>query len=83
MTLDRQTLNGSLKVIFNPEGLSAHPHGRAGSRKLKKLFQELKIPSWQRRRIPILIQDDKVVAVGNLFVDKAFYGSDCELVWDK
>ncbi|OIN27132.1 tRNA lysidine(34) synthetase TilS [Vibrio barjaei] len=83
VTLDRQTLSGSLKVIFNPEGLSAYPHGRAGSRKLKKLFQELKIPSWQRRRIPILMQGDKVVAVGNLFVDKAFYGSDCELVWDK
>ncbi len=83
MTLDRQTLTGELHVSFNPEGLSAHPYGRAGSRKLKKLFQEHNVPSWQRRRMPILMLDNKVVAVANLFVDKAFYGSDCELVWDK
>ncbi|GAL36181.1 tRNA(Ile)-lysidine synthetase [Vibrio maritimus] len=37
----------------------------------------------QRRRTPILMMGDRVVAVANLFVDKDFYGSDCELVWDK
>ncbi|WP_445206088.1 tRNA lysidine(34) synthetase TilS [Vibrio sp. 10N] len=83
MQLDRTTLTEPLVVMFEPEGLSAHPHGRAGSRKLKKLFQEYHIPSWQRRRTPILMMGDKVVAVANLFVDKDFYGSDCELVWDK
>jgi tRNA(Ile)-lysidine synthase len=83
MTLNREALIGPLVVIFEPEGLSAHPYGRAGSRKLKKLFQEYQIPSWQRRRTPILMMGDKVVAVANLFVDKDFYGSDCELVWDK
>lgn len=83
MTLNRAALTEPLVVMFEPEGLSAHPHGRAGSRKLKKLFQEYQIPSWQRRRTPILMMGDKVVAVANLFVDKDFYGSDCELVWDK
>lgn len=83
MTLTRSALTEPLFVMFEPEGLSAHPYGRAGSRKLKKLFQEYQIPSWQRRRIPIVMMGEKVVAVGNLFVDKEFYGSDCELVWDK
>ncbi len=83
MTLSRAALTEPLVVMFEPEGLSAHPYGRAGSRKLKKLFQEYQIPSWQRRRTPILMMGDKVVAVANLFVDKDFYGSDCELVWDK
>lgn len=83
MTLECAKLTGALSVTFNPEGLSAHPHGRSGSRKLKKLFQEYQVPSWQRRRTPILMMNGIVVAVGNLFVDKDFYGSDCELVWDK
>ncbi|WP_165312079.1 tRNA lysidine(34) synthetase TilS [Vibrio ziniensis] len=72
-----------LWVSFNPEGLSACPVGRAGSRKLKKLFQEYGVPSWLRRRIPILMYQDKVVAVANLFVDRDFSGQDCMLVWDK
>ncbi|MFA0125922.1 tRNA(Ile)-lysidine synthetase, partial [Vibrio sp. 10N.261.48.A2] len=29
-------VQGALRVIFNPEGLSAHPVGRGHSRKLKK-----------------------------------------------
>jgi tRNA(Ile)-lysidine synthase len=70
-------------VSFNPEGLSACPVGRIGSRKLKKLFQEYGVPSWLRRRTPILMYQDKVVAVANLFVDRDFSGQDCTLVWDK
>ncbi|MBD0784931.1 tRNA lysidine(34) synthetase TilS [Vibrio sp. Y2-5] len=72
-----------LWVSFNPEGLSACPVGRSGSRKMKKLFQEYGVPSWLRRRTPILMYQDKVVAVANLFVDRDFSGQDCTLVWDK
>lgn len=70
-------------IVFAPEGLSAHPEGRGHSRKLKKLFQEYSVPSWQRRRLPILMWGDQVVAVLGLFVDQRFSGQDCELVWDK
>jgi tRNA(Ile)-lysidine synthase len=70
-------------INFNPEGLSAHPVGRSGSRKLKKLFQEYRVPSWLRRRTPILMSGKRVVAVANLFVDCDFSGKDCELTWDK
>ncbi len=72
-----------LWISFNPEGLSACPVGRVGSRKLKKLFQEYGVPSWLRRRIPILMYQNHVVAVGNLFIDRDFSGQDYDLVWDK
>ncbi|WP_417870596.1 tRNA lysidine(34) synthetase TilS [Vibrio furnissii] len=72
-----------LWVTFNPEGLSACPVGRVGTRKLKKLFQEYQVPSWLRRRMPIVMHHQNVVAVANLFVDRDFSGQDCELIWDK
>ncbi|EEX93091.1 tRNA(Ile)-lysidine synthase [Vibrio orientalis CIP 102891 = ATCC 33934] len=72
-----------LQVIFNPEGLSAHPAERGHSRKLKKLFQEYGVPSWLRRRTPIVMCGERVVAVGDLFIDRHFIGQDCELIWDK
>lgn len=82
--LSQQALVQSpLRVTFNPEGLSAHPAERGHSRKLKKLFQEYGVPSWLRRRTPILMCGERVVAVGNLFIDRHFIGQDCELVWDK
>ena len=72
-----------LRVIFQPQGLSATPSERGHSRKLKKLFQEYGIPSWMRRRVPILMCGDQVVAVAGVFIDSDFVGQDCELVWDK
>ncbi|KEY90367.1 tRNA(Ile)-lysidine synthase [Candidatus Photodesmus katoptron] len=72
-----------INIIFNPEGLSAHPLGKKHSRKLKKIFQEYSIPSWLRRRIPILVVSSQVVAVAGLFVDKKFSGQGCELIWKK
>lgn len=75
--------DATLWVTFNPEGLSACPVGRSGSRKLKKLFQEYQVPSWLRRRTPIVMYHNRVVAVANLFVDRDFSGQDCELIWDK
>ncbi len=77
------TTSGTLRVIFNPEGLSAHPVGRGHSRKLKKLFQEYQVPSWLRRRTPILMDGDRVIAVLGLFVDKNYEGQDCEALWSK
>ncbi|MFA0312859.1 tRNA lysidine(34) synthetase TilS [Vibrio splendidus] len=75
--------SGTLRVVFNPEGLSAHPVGRGHSRKLKKLFQEYQVPSWLRRRTPILMDGDRVIAVLGLFVDKNYEGQDCEAFLSK
>jgi tRNA(Ile)-lysidine synthase len=79
--LDKRCLSTPLWVSFNPEGLVASPVGRKGRHKLKKLFQEYRIPSWRRRRMPILISGQQVVAVAGLFVDEHFSGSDYELIW--
>lgn len=70
-------------ISFDPSGLSACPIGRSGSRKLKKLYQEYNVPSWQRRQLPIVLCEDKVVAVVGLFISREFNGKDCELIWDK
>lgn len=68
-------------VTFNPQGLSAHPVERGHRRKLKKLFQEYGVPSWLRRRIPILMYQDNVVCVAGLFIDRAFSGQSAQLIW--
>nr|WP_194717288.1 tRNA lysidine(34) synthetase TilS [Vibrio sp. S9_S30] len=70
-------------VHFCPQGLSAKPAGRKGSRKLKKLFQEYGVPSWKRRQMPIVMYDDKVAAIANLFVTQEYKALDCELVWSR
>ena len=43
--------------------IQLHPDGPR--RKLKKVFQELPIPPWQRGSIPVLYRDDQPVAVGD------------------
>lgn len=67
-------------IHFSPAGLVAHPQGRGHSRKLKKLFQEYGVPSWKRKRLPIVMVNDQVVAVLGLFIDLRFTGQDCELI---
>ncbi|OIQ25488.1 tRNA lysidine(34) synthetase TilS [uncultured Vibrio sp.] len=79
----RGDYSGELEVIFNPQGLTAHPAERGHSRKLKKLFQEYQVPSWLRRRTPILVNEGRVAAVLGLFVDKSYQGQDCEVMWNK
>ncbi|ULN63589.1 tRNA lysidine(34) synthetase TilS [Vibrio gigantis] len=77
------SVKDTMRITFNSEGLSAHPIGRGHSRKLKKLFQEYQVPSWLRRRTPILMDGDRVIAVLGLFVDKNYEGQDCEALWSK
>ncbi|MEJ2766657.1 tRNA lysidine(34) synthetase TilS [Photobacterium sp. MCCC 1A19761] len=68
-------------VRFNPEGIEAKPVGRVGRRKLKKLFQEYGVPSWNRRRTPLIFYGDQLAAVAGLFVVDAYRGQDCDLTW--
>jgi tRNA(Ile)-lysidine synthase len=80
--ISRDRLTESLWISFDPTGLSACPVGRQKHQKVKKLFQEYRIPSWQRRRLPILMNGHRVVCVANLFVDQSFVGTDYSLVWE-
>ena len=47
--------------------------GRQGSHALKNLFQESGIPPWERERMPLVFLDDKLAAVGDLWVSAEFY----------
>ncbi|MEH6531663.1 MAG: tRNA lysidine(34) synthetase TilS [Photobacterium frigidiphilum] len=70
-----------VSVRFEPEGIEAKPQGRIGKRKLKKLFQEYEVPSWNRRRTPLVFYNDRLAAVAGLFVTEDFFGEDCDLDW--
>jgi tRNA(Ile)-lysidine synthase len=54
---------GKLSIRFRQLGERCHPAGRQGSHPLKKLFQEWRVPPWQRDHIPLLYCDDQLVAV--------------------
>ncbi len=41
---------------------------RKGHHRLKKLFQEAKIPPWEREQIPLIYFDDKLIAVADLWI---------------
>ncbi|MGO1298823.1 MAG: tRNA lysidine(34) synthetase TilS [Vibrio sp.] len=72
-----------LRVSFDPSGREAKPEHRAGRRKLKKLYQEMGIPSWHRRQYPIILYDEQVVAVAGLFVSQEFSGQGYTLMWQR
>lgn len=51
-------------VIRTPKpGDRFRPWGRGGSRKLKKVLIDLKIPLRQRKRIPLLVKDDEILCI--------------------
>jgi len=47
--------------------------GRKGHHALKNLFQEAGIPPWKREAIPLVYLDDKLAAVGDLWISSEFY----------
>lgn len=70
-------------ISFNPEGLNAHPEHRGHSRQLKKLFQEYGIPPWLRRRLPLIMYNQRLAAVAGLFVDRGFSGDEVAVNWNR
>ena len=80
-TLRRPEPGERVLVAFDPSALQVQPLGRAGRRKLKKLFQEYGVPSWRRRQTPLLFYGDQLAAVADVFVVKGFEGNECEFVW--
>ncbi|MBD1575066.1 MULTISPECIES: tRNA lysidine(34) synthetase TilS [Vibrio] len=72
-----------LQVQFSFNGITAHPESRQHSRKLKKLLQEYKIPTWQRDQIPLLMDKGELVSALGLFVCKPYSGCSHQLRWFK
>ena len=50
------------------DGDRCQPLGRSGSRSLKKIFQEYKVPVWQRNSWPICAVGEKIVALPGICV---------------
>lgn len=51
------------QIRFRQGGERFHPQGRQGSHPLKKCFQEWGVPPWLRPWVPLLYDNDQLVAV--------------------
>ncbi|ORM73127.1 tRNA lysidine(34) synthetase TilS [Pantoea wallisii] len=58
-----------INVRFQAHGYY-HLQGRAGGREMKKLWQELGVPPWQRERIPLIYYNQTLMAAPGLFITR-------------
>lgn len=66
--LKPELLNEILKVSFRQGGEDIRPAGRRNTHSLKKLFQEVGVPPWERSRIPLIYLDDMLICVSGYWV---------------
>lgn len=75
----------AVTVRFKAPGL-LHIVGRNGGRKLKKIWQELGVPSWRRDTTPMLFYGETLIAAAGVFVTREGLAEGepgMKLVWDK
>jgi len=51
-------------------GEVAHPAYREHSTELKKIYQELQVPLWKRKWLPLFYYGDQLVAIPDVFMTK-------------
>ena len=61
--LKAEVFSKNIVVRFRQGGEQCKLPNREGTHKLKKLFQEWGVPSWQRDRIPLLYINDQLAAI--------------------
>jgi tRNA(Ile)-lysidine synthase len=61
--VDQERLSGPLTLRNWRPGDRYHPIGGAGEQKIKTLFQEFRVPLWERRHWPVLSDQDSIVWV--------------------
>ena len=66
-------INAKVELRFRRGGEKIRLPGRQGRHSLKKLFQEAAIPTWERDAMPLVYLNDMLAAVGDLWIDAAFY----------
>ncbi len=59
-------------VTFRVAGQRSHPAGRQHSRLLKKLLQDHGLEPWLRDRLPLILDGERLAAVGDLWVERAY-----------
>lgn len=62
----------SIAIVFEHDNPKCLPDYRQQSRPLKKVLQELAIPPWQRKRLPLLFINNELAAVFGYFVCQPF-----------
>jgi tRNA(Ile)-lysidine synthase len=62
-----------LMIKFRQGGERFHPHNRIGSHPLKKLFQEWKVPPWERDRIPLIYLENELMIIPNYGINKKLF----------
>jgi tRNA(Ile)-lysidine synthase len=60
-SLDADSINGALEVRNWRPGDRIQPIGKAGEEKIKTLFQEERIPLWERRHWPVVVCGASIV----------------------
>jgi len=63
---------GQLTVRPRTGGEKCRPAYRDHHHELKKLFQEQRIPPWERERLPLIYVGDQLAAVADLWVCHQF-----------
>ena len=59
--LDWDRISGALEVRNWRPGDQYRPVGHTGEEKLKFLFQQARIPLWERRSWPVIIHGDEII----------------------
>lgn len=67
----------TVTVRFHASG-DVHKVGRDRRRPIKKLWQELNIPPWQRDRIPLIFYNQQLIAAAGLFITREALSSDAQ-----
>ena len=65
----------SINIRFQAQGYH-HLLGRAGGREMKKLWQELGVPPWQRERIPLIYYNQTLISAPGIFITREGAASD-------
>ncbi|MGD9423738.1 tRNA lysidine(34) synthetase TilS [Pantoea sp. NSTU24] len=74
-----------VSVRFHAQG-RVHLVGRNGGREMKKVWQALQIPPWQRERLPLIFYNQTLVSAPGLFVTRDGAAIDApgwQVVWDR
>ena len=89
-TLKRKS-GGSLRLPFEHERVSIRfgllksqikPYKKVRSNTLKYWLKELKVPTWQRERIPLVFYNDNLVQVVGHFVSADYISEDSGISWE-
>lgn len=62
-----------IEIRFRTGGEKIALAGRTGHHSLKNLYQEAAVPPWQRDAMPLIYLDDRLAAVGDLWISALFH----------